>query len=304
MGQIEDYRLFVQVVDHESISRAADHMAIAKSAVSRRLRLLEDRLESILIDRTPGAWAVTAKGAELYRRAKFMLAEADEIEADLGPARHAQSGPLNVAIALQFGIGFLTPALTAFAANHPEIQLKLDFDDRIIDLHRENYDLAVRVASQPPPGHAIHWIGTTGYALCAAPSYLETHGAPQTPADLRSHAILGFGADRHVSWTLHDSSARPQTLKLPAKLTTNNGGFLHQSALAGLGIARLPNFIAAPSIASGALIPLLTNFTCPALNISVLHAETRRINRRMRHFITAITTACSVNAFGIAADQR
>ena len=138
MGQIEDLRIFGIVVETGGISKAAERLGIAKSAVSRRISLLEERYGAILIDRTPGVWDLTATWKELYQRALQVVGEMDEIEADFVSTSANHAGPLSVSVPREFGINFLSNDLLAFKAKFPEIQLTIDFDDRSIDLDREN----------------------------------------------------------------------------------------------------------------------------------------------------------------------
>ncbi len=130
MGQIEDLHLFVVVVETSGISKAAERLGIAKSAVSRRMSLLEGRYGAILIDRTPGVWDLTETGKELYQRAVQVVGEMNGIEADFVNISANHSGPLSVSVPREFGINFLSNDLLAFKAKFPEIQLTIDFDDR------------------------------------------------------------------------------------------------------------------------------------------------------------------------------
>lgn len=188
MGQIEDLRLFALVVENRSISRAADKLNIAKSAVSRRLNLLEGRYGSRLINRSPGVWEVSATGRELYQRAVRAVTEVDEIESDFTDATHILAGPLTVSIPREFGTTFLMPALISFRQRHPDIRLTVDFDDRAVDLSRENYDIAIRITSHIETGVVATKIGTSVHQLCASPSYLNEHEAPKTLDDLKEHS--------------------------------------------------------------------------------------------------------------------
>ena len=304
MGQIEDLRLFALVVENRSISRAAEKLNIAKSAVSRRLTLLEHRFGARLIDRAPGVWEVTATGRELYQRAARVVSDVDEIEGDFAETAQNLAGPLAISVPREFGLSYLKPALIAFRERYPEIQLTVDFDDRRVDLSRENYDFAIRVTSELEETVVATQIGTSSHQLCASPAYLAARGQPGCLNDLQDHLLLHYGSERRATWSFISETGKPQTLEFQPTLNSNSGVFLLEAALKGIGIARMPDFVAAPSLASGALLPVLPSLTIPEWGIFLAHAEDRRLNRRMRLFAQEMTSACihpPLNAFGPSA---
>ncbi|MCP5089190.1 MAG: LysR family transcriptional regulator [Rhodobacteraceae bacterium] len=295
MGQIEDLRLFALVVENRGISRAADKLHIAKSAVSRRLNLLEERFGARLIDRKPGVWEVTTTGRELYQRAVRVVSDVEEIESDFRETAQNLAGPLTISVPRDFGIAYLKPALTAFKERHPEIQLTVDFDDRAVDLTRENYDFAIRITALPQGNVVAKKIGSTRHQLCASPAYLTTHGEPTCLDDLNDHPLLNFGTARRTRWDFVGETGKPETFEFQPALNSNSGAFLLDAALAGLGFARLPDFIAASAIASGELVPILQSLAVPDWGIYLVHAEDRRLNRRMRLFSEEMIIACSLS---------
>ncbi len=293
MGQIEDLRLFASIVEQGSISKAAAKVHIAKSAVSRRLSLLEQRYSARLINRQPGNWEITATGRELYQRALDVLTHADEIENDFTEVTQSLAGPLTVSVPREFGMSFLRPALMAFKIIYPKIQLMVDFDDRKVDLSRDNYDFAIRITSELEPNIVAKQIGSSEHHLFASPSYLASRGIPMTIGDLENHDLLQFGSARRSSWSLKNPEGTVQSHEFQPSLNSNSGMFLLDVALNGLGIARLPDFICQPSIDAGELVPVLTDLTSPQLQIYLIHSEDRRVNRRMRLFAEEMETACA-----------
>jgi len=296
LGQIEDLRLFALVVENGSISRAADKMHIVKSAVSRRLNLLEERFGARLIDRKPGVWEVTPTGRELYQRATRVVNDADEIESDFTETAQNLEGPLTISVPLDFGIAYLKPALLAFKERYPEIQLTVDFDDRAVDMTRENYDFAIRITAKLEGNVVAKKIGSTRHQLCASVGYLEKHGEPTCLNDLKQRPLLNFGTARRTTWDFIDETGKQKAIAFQPTLNSNSGTFLLDAAVAGLGLARLPDFITAPAIASGELAPVLQNLSVPDWGIFLVHAEDRRLNRRMRLFSEEMNIACSPNS--------
>ncbi len=292
MGQIEDLRLFALVVENRSLTRAAERLHIAKSAVSRRLNLLEARFGSCLIDRGPGVWELTPTGLELYQRAVRVVNDVDDIESDFVDATHHLAGPLTISVPRDFGIAFLNPALITFKTRYPDIQLTADFDDRTVDLSRENYDFAIRITPKIDAGVVAKKIGVSEHQLCASPAYLDTNGAPEMLEDLLKHPLLYFGTARRAKWEFVSDNGKPESITFQPSLNSNSGDFLLKAAEQSLGIARLPDFLSEKAFASGSLVPILPQIAVRQWGIYLLHAEDRRLNRRMRLFAEEIEAAC------------
>ena len=291
MGQIEDLRVYITIVDCSGISRAAEELNIAKSAVSRRLSQLEDRYETLLIDRVGGTWALTDAGRELYQRAIHLLDMSDELDSDFKQNGYVLSGPLIVSVPAEFGLAFLQPTLLEFQARHPEIQLHVDFDDRRVDLERENYDLAIRIANGLGDHSAGHSLGTIQRGLYASPRYIEEFGAPQSISELEAHRLLYYGREKRGVWTF-GSKRTEKTLDFSPALQSNSGQWLYQATLKGLGISRLPSFIAKEATSRGELIAILSDLYIPSYSISLVYSPSRRVNHRMLLFADEVALAC------------
>jgi DNA-binding transcriptional LysR family regulator len=296
LGQIEDLRLFALVVENRSISRAAEKLHIAKSAVSRRLSLLEERYGTRLVDRSPGVWDITATGRELYQRATQIVGDIDEIEEDFVNASADLMGPLSVSVPRDFGISFLNTPLIAFKERHPEIQLTVDFDDRAVDLARENYDFAIRITAETQSDVSSLRIGTVQHRLFASAAYLTARDEPRCLSELHDHPLLHFGTARRSTWEFIGENGKPERIEFQPALNSNSGVFLLDSALNDLGIARLPDFIAESAVAAGKLRPVLEKLTTPDWGIFVVHSENRRLNRRMRLFFEEMQFACAAKS--------
>ncbi len=292
MGQIEDLRMFVAVVESGGISRAADTLGIAKSAVSRRLGQLEDRYDMRLIDRQSRNWEVTTAGQELYQRASVIVSDADDLDEDFTHARQSLSGPLSISVAREFGLSFLRPALLAFMKAHPQIDLTVDFDDRTVDLENENYDLGVRITAGNLARLECFPLGTTRHGLFASPFYTNNNGLPVKYADLKHHQLLHYGSARRARWEfLYDG--KKQYIDFQPALNSNSGPFLLYAALNHKGIIRLPDFMVSKAVQNGDLIPVLPECEFPALSIQVVHRTHRRLNKRMSALVEALQQSCA-----------
>lgn len=292
MGQIEDLRLFAKVVENKSISGAADALNIAKSAVSRRLALLEERFGAKLINREPGHWDITTKGKELYQRAVSVVSDVDDIEADFKEDMQNIEGPLTISLPNEFGHTLLRKPLLDFAKRHPKIQLSLNFENRLVDLARENYDFAIRITLQRQDNINAKRIGFATHKLYASRTYLDAHGTPNTIDGLRGHALLNYGMTKRAEWQFIGDNGKPVTIEFQPFMSSNSGVFLLDAVIGHAGIARLPDFVGAHHVGTGKLIEILPDINRVELGIYLIHAENRRLNRRMRLFAEEITAAC------------
>ena len=284
MGQMEDLKLYVQVVEQGSISKAASILRIAKSAVSRRISILEERYSSVLIDRTPGKWEITKVGLDLYQRSRALVAEFEEVNEDF-TSLHAQiSGPLNISIPRDFGLNYLRQKLFEFQGKYPNIKLSIDFDDRFVDLETENYDFAIRITAQADTKYISKRIGAIRRYLCASPEYLSLNGTPQNLEDLQAHSLLHYGNTKRGNWTFQTSDRKEKSIKFSPTISSNSGQFLGEAALHNIGISMLPDFIADKYIDTGQLKTILPQFSRSPYEIYLTHLGSRRLNRRMRAF--------------------
>ena len=288
MGQMEDLKLYVQVVEQGSISKAASILRIAKSAVSRRISILEERYSSVLIDRTPGNWEITKVGLDLYQRSRALVAEFEEVNEDF-TSLHAQiSGPLNISIPRDFGLNYLRQKLFEFQGKYPNIKLSIDFDDRFVDLETENYDFAIRITAQADTKYISKRIGAIRRYLCASPEYLSLNGTPQNLEDLQAHSLLHYGNTKRGNWTFQTSDRKEKSIKFSPTISSNSGQFLGEAALNNIGISMLPDFIADKYIDTGQLKTILPQYSLSPYEIYLTHLGSRRLNRRMRAFSSAL----------------
>lgn len=288
MGQMEDLKLYVQVVEQGSISKAASILRIAKSAVSRRISILEERYSSVLIDRTPGKWEITKVGLDLYQRSRALVAEFEEVNEDF-TSLHAQiSGPLNISIPRDFGLNYLRQKLFEFQGKYPNIKLSIDFDDRFVDLETENYDFAIRITAQADTKYISKRIGAIRRYLCASPEYLSLNGTPQNLEDLQAHSLLHYGNTKRGNWTFQTSDRKEKSMKFSPTISSNSGQFLGEAALNNIGISMLPDFIADKYIDTGQLKTILPQYSLSPYAIYLAHLGSRRLNRRMRAFSSAL----------------
>ena len=262
MLKTDEIQAFVQIVESGSITAAADRLALAKSAVSRRLNELEDDLGVELFHRTTRKLTLTDSGEGFYNRCVRILADLEEAEHAVSAAHHELRGQLRIAAPHSFGLLHLGPAIIDFQQQHPNLRFDIDFDDRQVDLMHEGFDLGIRIAHLKDSSLIARPLADISTVICASPEYLKKHGTPTTPDELDRHVCFTYSnLSQPHHWSFVDLQGQLQTVKVNRVMQANSGDFLKDAAVAGLGILRQPKFIAYQSIARGELVPILEDFS-------------------------------------------
>ncbi|MDH3512730.1 MAG: LysR family transcriptional regulator [Gammaproteobacteria bacterium] len=285
MGHLEEMRSFVRVVEAGSISGAAAQMQLAKSAVSRRLKDLEDRLGAQLIARTTRSLGLTDAGRDFYERSLQIIADVSEAEGSVARDTAELRGKLRVAAPLSFGLLHLGPAINEFIDDHPELSFDIDFDDRQVDIVEESFDLAVRIGQLSDSTLMARRLTPIRTVVCASPGYWTEHGLPDRPADLQSHDGLHYSNAAWLNWPYTTSAGQKGKVRLPVRMQANNGDYLRDAAICGKGVALLPTFIVYKAIEERLLVPALTDCTWSVLSAYAVYPSTRHLSQRVRTLI-------------------
>jgi len=293
MGQFEDMALFVKIVEAGSITSAATQLCIAKSAVSRRLSELEGRLGVQLLTRTTRKSSLTEAGHLFYTRSIKILSDTEEMTAGISRAQSDLSGTLKIAAPLSFGLKHLAPVVTDFAKTHPALVIDLNFADWQINLIEEGIDVAIRIANLESSNLIARKFTTIRHCLCASPAYIELFGVPATPEQLSEHHILRYKSSSGLVPRLTDTKQRSYEISGHTVMLSNNGDFLRQAAIDGLGIYFCPTFICADDVTAGRLVPILTDYQNIVLGAYAVYPQTRYLSSRVRLFIDHL-----VDSFG------
>ena len=286
MDRFEDLRAFVQVVESGSLTRAADRLQVATSAVSRRLKDLEDRLGTQLLQRTTRQMRLTPSGETFLGRAQEILQALEEAEAEAGDHARALSGPLRIATPLTFGQRHLSPILIDFARAHPGLALDVDFSDRMVDLVAEGHDMAIRVGNLSDSSLIARKLVEMRMVVVASPAFWDQHGRPRTPEDLRPLPALRYtGSARASAWRYTAPDGTHGSVEITVAMSATNGEFLADAAAAGLGTCLQPSFIVADDIRDGRLEAVLLDHVWPTVTAYAVYPETRHLTARARAFI-------------------
>ncbi|MGP5010601.1 LysR family transcriptional regulator [Psychrobacter glacincola] len=288
MGQLEDMAMFVRIVEAGSITKAAEQLNIAKSAVSRRLKELETRLGSQLISRTTRQSNLTQAGQHYYQQASSILSAVDTLNEQTSGAPTRIEGTLKMTAPLSFGLMHLNDVIDEYARQHPNLHFELDFSDRHVDLIEEGYELAIRIRELQDSSYQAKRLALIRYSLCASPDYLSRMGTPETIADLENHEFLQYGLGKTSSLELTDEEGKKHHHTIHAKIKATNGEFLVDLAVKGHGITFIPTFIAYQKLACGELTPILQQYQLPTINAYAVYPKNRFLSQRCRYLIDFI----------------
>ncbi len=258
MDAVSDLRVFVRVLDRGSFSAAAKDLGLTPSAVSKLVSRLEDRLGVRLLERSTRRLALTPEGEAFLARARRIVADIEEAEAEVAQARGAPRGKLRINAGTAFGLHQLAPALADFLARYPEIDLDLSITDRLVDLIEEQADIAVRSGHIPDGPLIQRKIADLQRVICAAPSYLKRRGTPQSAADLKAHdciLVAGPGLNR---WPFK-TRAGIDVVDVRPRVITDDAEAALRLAVEGAGIVRLSDVIVGGPLRDGELTALLTD---------------------------------------------
>lgn len=286
MDRFSEMNIFVRVVEAGSISGAAARLEVAKSAVSRRLAELEGRLGVELLHRTTRRLTLTDSGRAFLERSQRILADLDEAERAVGRAHCEVRGRLKVALPQSFGLLHLTPLILEFTALHPGVEFDLDFNDRQIDLMREGFDLAIRIADLPDSSLIARRLVPIRHQVCASPDYLARHGTPATVDDLKAHVCLAYSNLTHPGlWRYRAPHGVSGSVQVPVGQRANSGDYLLRAAIAGCGLIMSPTFYLREALRAGSLVPILDDHDWPELNAYAVYPPTRHLSNRVRSFV-------------------
>jgi DNA-binding transcriptional LysR family regulator len=293
MGQLEDMALLVRIVDAGGIGKAADQLNMAKSAVSKRLKELENRLGTQLLSRTTRKSALTEAGSLYYQRAISIIDEVAELNAQTHGVKTSLSGTLKITMPLSFGLLHLTPVIDEFSQLHPKLNLQIDFVDRHIDLLAEGYELGIRIAELKDSSLQARRLTPINHVLCASPDYLDKNGDIESLVELSQSDFLQYGnlgqtSNAQGKVTLKDKEGANHTVQLNTIMKANNGDFLKAMAIKGKGVCYLPTFITYQAIQAGQLVPLMSNYQLPAMHAYAVYPQTRFLSERCRSLIEFI----------------
>jgi len=283
MDRLREMETFVRIVERGSLTAAAESLDVSLPTVVRLLAGLERRLGTRLLQRTTRRIGLTAEGTDFLERSRRVLSEVDEAEA--GSSGAVPRGQVHVTSPTLFGLQHLQPLVLEFIRKYPEVAVEMTMTDRYVDLIEWRQDLGVRIGSLQDSSLVAHAVGKVRIVLCASPDYLRHRGTPRTPTDLAQHNCIRFsGLARPPEWRFTDGREEVR-VTVSGAVTCNQPQALLDACEAGMGIARLLSYQAAPLVKAGRLKLVLEEFRTAPRPVSVVVPSARLLPMRTRRLM-------------------
>ncbi len=284
MDRFQEMQVFVRIAERGSFTQAADDLQLPRATVTNLIQRLEARLGVRLLERTTRTVRLTPDGEAYRQRCTGLLADLDEAEGlfrDTDP-----KGLLRANLQGTLARNFVVPALPAFLARHPQLELHLGEDDRLVDLVREGVDCVLRAGALRDSSLVARRVALLQQITCASPAYLAQFGVPTTLADLPGHRAVNYlssatGQALPLEFTVNGVV---QNMALPSVVSVTGADLYAGAAVAGLGLVQVPRYRVADDLAQGRLIEVLADLPPPPLPVSVLYPQRRQLSARVRVF--------------------
>lgn len=289
MDRYQAMLTLVRVVETGSFSAAARQLNVGQPAVSKTIAQLEGRLQVSLLIRSTHGLTPTEAGQRFYERAKAALQEADEAELAARGAGAGLSGCLRVSAATTFARLHIIPLLPHFLEQHPELEIDVILDDRVIDLVAEGIDISLRMGALPDSSAVARKLATGGRSVFATPSYLARAGEPHTPADLAEHETIIYSQLSNIWSFTREGTVASVTVRGRVRVSAAEG--LRAAVLADIGLTIGSDWMFMPELASGAVKRVLTDWALPPIDLWAVFPAGRMTSAKARQFASFVEAA-------------
>ncbi|PDT14468.1 LysR family transcriptional regulator [Rhizobium sp. J15] len=288
MDQLSAMRVFIRVVETGNFTRAADMLAMPKATVTNLIQGLEAHLRTKLLNRTTRRVMVTTDGALYYERAAQIISELEELDGSLSNSQSLPSGRLRVEMSGAFADEVIVPALCDFYQRYPDIRLDLGVSDRTVDYLAENVDCALRAGTPTDQSLIARRVSEMELITCAAPLYIQKFGMPERPEDLEAthYSVNYFRAQNNRTLPFEFRKGNEMVEITPRYIASVNDSRTYlTAALAGLGVAQIPSFMARAPMARGELLRVLPEWRRDAIPLYVVYPPNRHLSNKVRVFV-------------------
>ncbi|EZP72229.1 LysR family transcriptional regulator [Sphingomonas paucimobilis] len=276
LPDLEAWAIFAAVVEHRSFTDAAKALSVSKATVSKAVTRLEQHLETSLFSRTSRRLALTESGKRLAEHAARILAEGQAAEEAARQDTEELSGTVRLGAPMTFGLLRVAPLVAQFTKQHPGVDVFLHLSDALIDMIEMGLDATIRIADMPDSSLRARRLGDVRVHLVASPAYLEERGRPVHPVDLSGHDCLCYSnVTTPDVWRFSGPGEQNVAVQVRARMTVNSGDAMLPALLAGVGIARLPDFIIGDAMAAGDLEEILVDWRAPPLGLHLVTPPSR-----------------------------
>lgn len=281
---LKTLELFVRVAAMGALGKAGEDMRISPTAATQRIQALEADLGAKLLNRTTRAVSLTADGEAFLVHAQHILDCAEEARAAISASRCQIFGELRVTASAAFGRSQIVPHVSEFLQLYPEVKLKLDLNDAVVDIIEQGYDLAIRIGTLASSSLMARKLIANPRLLVASPDYLERAGQPATPADLKNHSCVVLGETRN--WSLADRTGNIIETRVSGSFTTNFGEAVTEAVLQGLGIGLKSIWDVTHLLETGRLVHVLPDYSvAPEWQVWAVRPPGRVMPPRVQAFI-------------------
>lgn len=294
MDRFAGIEAFAAVIERGGFTAAAVSLGSAKSSVSEIVRALEQRMGVRLLERTTRRVRPTEAGQAFYRHCRRLIDNAENARREAETVHKAPAGRLRIAAPDGFAERYIVPGLPAFVAAWPTIEIELVEGTAPANLVEEGIDLAIRIVEKPEPTLVVRRIATSRIVIVASPGYLANAGTPAEPRDILQHRLIGFTPlPWRSSWRIGK-----ETIAVTPALLTRSGESLRAAAIAGLGLAVMPEWHAFDALAAGQLVRVLEKQAMPASGIYAVYPGNRLLTPRVRVFVDHLARDLKVRGLG------
>jgi len=277
--------VFVAVVEQGGFSPAARMLGISKSAVSKRINLLEHNLGIKLLHRTTRKLSLTEAGEHFFEHAVIANNAAKDAQDAVAQLQGEPQGRLRINTPMSFGRLHVSPLIPVFLKRYPKITIDMIMDDKVVDMVGGGFDIAIRSGKLPDSNLIARKLAPLKSVLCASPAYIENNGYPETLDDLKQHNCLLFSYSRDLKEWRFTRNGISESIEVSGNYQVNNSEALRDAMLQGLGIGRLPTFVAGPDIKSGKLVPLFESYEMLQQSIYAVFLERQFMPAKVRAFL-------------------
>lgn len=287
--QLEGVTVFSCVVAKGSFTAAARHLNHSTSYISKEVSRLERRLGVRLLNRSTRKISLTDSGRTYYEYCRQIVADAEEAERSISARQDIPHGSMKISAPISFGHIYLAELLPQFMQTYPDVRMEVNYDDRLVDVIAEGYDVVIRITELKDTSLISRKVMTSRIVTLASPDYLERKGRPEHPRELVEHDCIGYAnLQRPDYWDFEAEDGKTIGVKVGLKANCNNDELRRSMALAGGGLIRIPEFICQKEIAEGRLVPILERFWHRDLGIYALYPHRRHLSTKVRVFVDYI----------------
>lgn len=288
MDKLNAISIFCKVVETQSFTQAAAQQNISVAMASKLVAQLEEQLKVRLLQRTTRKISPTEAGLIYYQHCQPILVELEDAESSISNLSTSLQGNLSISVPRDFGLLFITPNLAKFVKDNPNLHIDIEFNDRMVDLVAESYDIALRIGYLQDSSLVAKRIASVSTLFVASPEYLAKRGIPKAPDDLQHHDCLLYKAIGNQIYWEFNNGKQIQRLKMNSKLICNNGLTLTELAKSGLGIINTPRFFVENELRTGELIEIFSEYQQQKLDINLVYPHRRHLPAKTKAFIEFI----------------